>query len=127
MNRMGRMIVFCLIFFMFWEGSALALLSQPISPEEVWLTVYQGMDKGWVVEKMTFLLNQGENHFFFSGQNLLQERFYLHPFESDTSLKTVSTVGSSGYRITLEAGKKGTYPFLISFFENGFDWMERYM
>jgi len=126
---MRRIVLFfgiILVIALGYSGSVQALLSQTIMPDEVWLTVYQNIDRAWAVEKVALLLNHGENRFFLSGQNLLRERFYLHPFDPSTSLKTISTTDFSGYLMVLESQKAGSFPFLISFFVSGFDWRERY-
>ena len=115
------------LFFLAFTSLSHALLSQSINPDESWLTIYQDIDRAWVAEKVTLSLHQGENRFFLTGDNLLQERFYFHPFDSSTSLKTISTTPANRYQIEIAAQQAGSYSFLLSFFMSGFNWKERYM
>ncbi|HAX99605.1 MAG TPA: hypothetical protein DCY12_12155 [Candidatus Atribacteria bacterium] len=115
------------LFFLVFTSLSHALLSQSINPDESWLTIYQDIDRAWVAEKVTLSLHQGENRFFLTGDNLLQERFYFHPYDSSTSLKTISTTPANRYQIEIAAQQAGSYSFLLSFFMSGFNWKERYM
>jgi len=126
MKKIGLITGLFFMVFLGFSGVSSGLLSQSINPDESWLTVYQDIDRAWVVEKVTLSLNQGENRFFLTGQDLLRERFYLHPFDPSTSLKTIGTTGSSGYQIGIEAQRTGSFSFLLSFFMSGFNWKERY-
>lgn len=109
-----------------WSISpAAALLSQALDPEEVWLTVYQGVDRGWVVERMSLFLDEGDNRFVFSGGDLIRSRFFFKPLAEEVRLRTLDTF-ENGFRITLAAAGKGRYPVMLSFFESGFDWREGY-
>ncbi|NLJ48603.1 MAG: hypothetical protein GX428_03320 [Candidatus Atribacteria bacterium] len=115
------------LFFLGFSSLSHALLSQSINPDESWLTIYQDIDRAWVAEKVTLLLHQGENRFFLTGDNLLQERFYFHPYDSSTSLKAISTTPTNGYQIEIQAQQAGSYAFLLSFFMSGLNWKEHYM
>ena len=121
---MGGLLLFFILGF---SSLSHALLAQSINPDESWLTIYQDIDRAWVAEKVTLSLHQGENRFFLIGDNLLQERFYFHPYNSSTSLKAISTTPTNGYQIEIEAQQAGSYSFLLSFFISGFNWEERYM
>lgn len=118
--------VFFLFFFRF-SSPTFALLSQSINPDESWLTIYQDIDRAWVAEKVSLSLHQGENRFFLTGDNLLQERFYFHPYDPSTTLKAMSTTPTNGYQIEIEAQQSGSYAFLLSFFMSGLNWKEHYM
>ena len=118
--------VFFLFFFSF-SSPSFALLSQSINPDESWLTIYQDIDRAWVAEKVSLSLHQGENRFFLTGDNLLQERFYFHPYDPSTTLKAMSTTPTNGYQIEIEAQQSGSYAFLLSFFMSGLNWKEHYM
>lgn len=118
--------VFFLFFFRF-SSPSFALLSQSINPDESWLTIYQDIDRAWVAEKVSLSLHQGENRFFLTGDNLLQERFYFHPYDPSTTLKAMSTTPTNGYQIEIEAQQSGSYAFLLSFFMSGLNWKEHYM
>lgn len=127
MKKYGLVLAFFLVIFFSFLSVSYALLSQSISPDESWLTIYQDIDRAWVVEKLTLPLHQGENHFFLTGDNLLRERFYFHPLDSLVFLKTIATTSENGYQIEIGAQKADTYSFLLSFFMSGFNWREQYV
>ena len=126
MKKYGLALAFFLMIFFGFSSISCALLSQSISPDESWLTIYQDIDRAWVVEKVALPLRQGENRFFLTGENLLGERFYFHPLSALTALKAISTTSANGYQIEIEAQEADTYSFLLSFFRSGFNWKEQY-
>ncbi len=127
MKKYSLILAFFLSIFFGFSPISHALLSQSVSPDESWLTIYQNIDRAWVVEKVTLSLEEGENRFFLTGDNLLRERLYFHPLDPLTSLKTVATTSANGYQVEIEAQEAGSYSFLLSFFMSGFNWKGRYM
>lgn len=91
MKKYGLALAFSLMIFFSFSSVSYASLSQSISSDESWLTIYQDIDRAWMVEKLTLPLHQGENCFFLTGDNLLRERFYFHSLDSLVSLKTITT------------------------------------
>jgi len=104
-----------------------ALLSQSVSPDESWLTIYQNIDRAWVVEKVTLSLEEGENRFFLTGDNLLRERLYFHPLDPLTSLKPLLLLLQMDIRLKLRLKKPVPILFSFPFFMSGFNWKGRYM
>ena len=87
MKKYSLILAFFLSIFFGFSPISHALLSQSVSPDESWLTIYQNIDRAWVVEKVTLSLEEGENRFFLTRDNLLRERLFFHPLDPLTFLK----------------------------------------
>ena len=102
------------------------LVSQQIYPNQVWLSVYQGLNRAWVVEEIALPLEEGENIFFLSRPGILGERFFVRPLAGEAALLSVASAGTAGFRVTVDADDAGFFPFLLASFQEGFDWSEGY-
>jgi hypothetical protein len=105
------------VLFLFSRFSSLshALLSQSINPDESWLTIYQDIDRAWVAEKVTLSLHQGENRFFLTGDNLLQERFYFHPYDSSNITQSNKSTPTTDIRLKFKLNRMDLTLFFFPF------------
>lgn len=125
---MKHVLLFILVIFIILGTgtSGWGLVSQQIFPQQVWLSVYQGLNRAWLVEEIALPLEEGENVFYLSRPGILEERFFVRPLTEEAMLQSVASAGTAGFRVTVEAGETGIFPFLLASFQEGFDWSERY-
>lgn len=121
-------VVFSFLLFslLFLPVVAWGLVSQALVPDKTTVTVYQGINRAWIGEVVSPFLFAGENQILFPREDLAQKRFLVFPLSPAVEVERLERT-SGGQKIYLNAAEEGQSQLFVGFFEEGFDWVERYL